>query len=123
LDTRNKIVDAAAIPPGDRLVLVAGYFNPMLAPHARDLTEVRSRTGAETLVVVVLPYERELLSLRARQEMAASLRVVDYVLTVHTTDLEGLAASLGATELIHLEAADGERTRQLIEHVHRRQTR
>jgi hypothetical protein len=63
----------------------------------------------------------ERVPLAARAELAAALRVIDYVLILENEDLYSLAATFQPIEIVHLEEADMRRTRQLIEHVHRRE--
>jgi len=48
--------------------------------------------------------------------------VVDYVFIAANEDLDELSSSLQPIETIHLEESDTNRVRQLIEHVHRRQS-
>jgi len=86
---------------------------------ARDLAAARERTGAKSLVVAIRPLEGELAPPGARAEMAAAIRVVDYVLLAENEDLDSLAAAFEPIEIISLEEADALRLRQLIEHVHR----
>jgi hypothetical protein len=125
LDTRTKILTPpalAALDPPQPLLLAAGRFEILRVEAARDLSAFRQRTGARSLMVVVRPFDGELAPVRARAEMAAALRVVDYVLIAENEDLESLAASLHPIEIIDMEEADADRTRQLIEHVRSRQT-
>jgi glycerol-3-phosphate cytidylyltransferase-like family protein len=125
MDTRTKILtpDAApALEPTRPLLLVTGCFDILRADLARELAEARQRTQAQTLAVVVQPWAPEILPLAARAEMAAALRVVDYVFIAQDEDLDSLASSLQPIEIIHLEEADSRRRRQLIEHVKRRQS-
>jgi glycerol-3-phosphate cytidylyltransferase-like family protein len=74
----------------------------------------------------VLPLAGELLSQRARAELVAALRVVDYVVTADDGDVERLTESLKPAEVARLEAEHARRNalwaRQLREHVHRCQT-
>ncbi len=56
---------------------VRGDFDPLLAAHARRVAECR-RDGAELAVMIGEP-ERPLLAARARAELVAALRAVDYV--------------------------------------------
>jgi bifunctional ADP-heptose synthase (sugar kinase/adenylyltransferase) len=125
LDTRTKILTPAALAaldPPRPLVLAMGRFDILRVEAIRDLDAARRRTRAQSLLAVVRPLSGELAPLEARAEMAAALRVVDYVFVAQDGDLAGLAASLQAVETINLEDADAERTRQLIEHVHSRQS-
>jgi bifunctional ADP-heptose synthase (sugar kinase/adenylyltransferase) len=123
MDTRTKILTpaaAAALDPPRPVLLATGRFDILRLEAARALAEARRRTAAQTLVVVVRPFAGELAPLAARAEMAAALRVVDYVVPAENEAVDGLAASLQPTEIISLEEADADRVRQLIEHVHRR---
>jgi hypothetical protein len=123
VDTRTKILTPAtlaALDPPRPLLLVTGRFDILRVAVPRDLAEARQRTGAGSLVVAVRPLPDELAPLAARAEMAAALRVVDYVLIALNGDLAGLAKSLQPIEIINLEESDAQRTRQLIEHVHSR---
>ena len=126
MNTRTKILTPAAfaaLDPPRPVLLVTGRFDILRVELARDMAAARRRTAAQSLVVVVRPLEGELAPLAARAEMAAALRVVDYVLIAENGDLDSLAAVLQPIEMISLEEADAERTRQLIEHVHRRPCR
>ena len=75
-DTRGKIVSAAEAAgiaarrkaQGARIVAVSGVFDVVLAAHARALEEVRNRTGAGVLLVVLIPVPGGLLADRARAE-------------------------------------------------------
>jgi glycerol-3-phosphate cytidylyltransferase-like family protein len=120
MDTRSKILTvAAALELEPRpLAIVTGYFDILRAEHARDLGQVRNHP----LLVAVLPLAGELLPPRARAELVAALRVVDYVVIAAHEEAGPLIESLQPAELIRLEADDALRARQLIEHVHRRQT-
>ncbi len=88
----------------------------------RELAAARRRTGANSLLAVVRPLPDALAPLAARAEMAAALRVVDYVFIAENGDLSSLPASLQPREILSLEEADAARIRQLIEHVHSRQS-
>ncbi|MGO9256988.1 MAG: hypothetical protein ACLQU1_11890 [Bryobacteraceae bacterium] len=126
MDTRSKILtleSALALEPARPLAVAAGLFDVLRAAHARDLAEVRRRTSAGALMAVVLPHPDEVLSQRARAEMVAALRVIDYVVTANDADLDRIAAALHPTAVIRLEDADRQRVQQLIAHVHRRQAR
>jgi hypothetical protein len=116
LDSRSKIVTADAAPPG--CTVVTGYFDVMLAAHVRELA-----TLPRPLLAVILPLERELLPQRARAELAAGLRIIDYVVIAEDPDADALCERLRAAQIVRLEASHAHLTRQLIEHVHKRQTR
>jgi bifunctional ADP-heptose synthase (sugar kinase/adenylyltransferase) len=119
VDTRSKILTLAAAfelrPP---VAIATGYFDVLRAGDARELAAVRHHP----LLVVVLPLNNQILSQRARAEMVAALRVVDYVVTADHGELDKLIESLKPVEFVRLEAAEARRTRQLMEHVDRRQT-
>jgi glycerol-3-phosphate cytidylyltransferase-like family protein len=122
VDTRNKILTSADSLPRP-YTLVAGYFDVLSAAHAGEMQKVRDRTGSRPLVVVVLTSRRELLSQQARAELVAAMRVVDYVLIADNEELHRLIERLNPAEVVRLEEADLRRTRRLIEHAQREQTR
>jgi hypothetical protein len=119
VDTRSKIVTAGEAPRG--AVLVAGSFDVPGPEQVRELQQIRQRHPAGPLLAAVLPCEHELLGLRARGEMAAALRVVDYVLIVEPAgrpdDLDRLVNLLQPAAVIRLEDAGVRRFRRLIEHA------
>lgn len=122
MDTRTKILTVESLDElrrrATRLKVVTGYFDPLLAAHARRLGELR-RLG-ETLVVIICEPDRPLLPAAARAELVAALAVVDCVLLAGA-DLEQLLARLKPDELVREEAADEARRQELIRHVHERQ--
>jgi len=125
VDTRDKILTPpalAALHPPRPLLIAAGRFDILRAETARELAAARSRTGAASLLAVIRPVADELAPLAARAEMAAALRVIDYVFIAETGDLASLPAVLEPVEILNLEEADARRIRQLIEHVHSRQS-
>ena len=116
MDTRRKIVTADSAPAGR--TVVTGYFDILLAEDARELAAL-----TRPLTAVVLPLENALLSPRARAELAAGLRIIDYVVIAEDADVDALCERLRPAQLIRLEAAQARRKRQLMEHVRNRQTR
>ena len=122
MDTRSKILTSADSLPRP-ITLVAGYFDVLRAAHAGEMQKVRNRTGSQPLVLVVLTCRGELLSQRARAELVAAIRVVDYVLIADNEELHRLIERLNPAEVVRLEEADLRRTRRLIEHAQREQTR
>jgi bifunctional ADP-heptose synthase (sugar kinase/adenylyltransferase) len=118
VDTRSKILTlAAALELRPPVAIVSGYFDVLRAEDARDLGRVRHHP----LLVIVLPLANEILSQRARAELVAALRVVDYVVTADDAYVERLVVGLRPVEFVRLEAAHGRRASELMEHVHRRQ--
>ena len=118
MDTRTKILTAEAAAEAARecraagkpVTLVSGFFDPLLAAHARRLEELARPGGA--LFVAIQDPASPVLSARARAELVAGLRVVDYVI---------LGGTMEADAVFHEEAADQVRTQELIQHVHDRQ--
>jgi len=108
-------VRAEAVPPA--CTLVTGYFDVLLAEHVGELEGL-----PRPVVVTVLPRSGELLSQRARAELAAGLRVVDYVVIADDTEAEALLARLRPARIVRMEEDDARRLRQLMEHVRNRQT-
>jgi hypothetical protein len=123
VDTRTKIVNGAiGFVPQKPLLLVVGRFDILRAEVACELAAARQRTGARSLAVAVRPLADELAPVAARAEMAAALRLVDYVFVIPDGNLAALADSLQPIEIINIEEADARRTRQLVEHVHNRRS-
>ncbi len=111
MDTRGKIIgcaEAARLAEGGATI-VSGYFDPVLASHAARLAGLK-RDGAP-LVVVIASTSESILPARARAELVAGLRAVDYV----------VESDHGFQPQIRLEQEDAARLRKLIEHVHARQ--
>ncbi len=120
MDTRTKILTIeAARRIAEPVVVATGFFDVLRAEHVRELGELR-KDGP--LLAVVLPLENELLDQRARAELAAGLRMVDYVVAADLAGAGALAGALKTIRVAHLEAADARRVQQLIDHVQRRQT-
>ena len=115
MDTRNKIIDAAqarslAAAGGTAdILMISGYFDPLVSSHAKRLAELKTG-GAKLLVVIATPINA-ILPARARAELVAALAVVDYV-----TEADG-----SLTPQIRLEHEDEARLDALIEHVNARQ--
>jgi hypothetical protein len=120
MDTRDKILtpQAAFQLPPRYVTLVTGHFDALYAAHLADLAPL-----TRPILAAVLPLEGELLAQRARAEMVAALRMIDYVLTPNEGDLDALIERLAPRELVRLEAVHSARVRQLIQHVHRRHLR
>jgi hypothetical protein len=122
VDTRTKIVtaaDLAKLALARPLLVATGRFDVLRMEAARALSTARERTGARSLLVALRPLADELAPLDARAEMAAALRMVDYVFVAANGDWPGSVTSLQPIEIVDLEDADAERIRQLIEHVRR----
>jgi bifunctional ADP-heptose synthase (sugar kinase/adenylyltransferase) len=120
MDTRKKILSAGAVPRG--ATVVTGTFDVIRAEDARELEAIHARNSVRPLVALVLPLSGELLPQRARAELVAGLRMVDYVLITDDGPPDALLTLLQPAELVRLEAVHADRKRQLMEHVHRRQT-
>ncbi len=102
--------------------VVVGDFDPLLAEDARELGHIRAAAPLRPLAAVVLARDGALLPQRARAELVAGLRMVDYVITADDTSLQALLDALHPALVVRLEAAHAARKRQLMEHVHRRQS-
>jgi len=116
MDTRDKILtaEAARALPGP-LAIVTGYFDLLRAEHARELAAIRQRIGERTLVAVVLPYAAEVFDIHARARMVAALRTIDYV--VIAEDADALLAALHPQAVLHMEAEDIRRNRELVARI------
>ena len=127
VDTRSKILTQAQAvehagnlrADGRALTVVTGFFDPMLAEHARHLASL-ARPGTALMVVIHSP-AAPLLPARGRAEMIAALTVVDHVVLAAGGESDAWLAALHAHSLVSQEAHDTRRTRELIHHVHARQ--
>ena len=121
MDTRSKIItvdEALRLTPP--VTVVAGSFDVLRASHIRDLDGARLEREAALLVVVV-PALGECLPQAARAELAAALRMVDYVVTADAETAGRLGQVLMCSPIVRLSAPDASRARDLKEHVRRRQ--
>ena len=121
MDSRSKILSpaaAAALPAP--VTLAIGTFDVVRAEHARELAAIRNAAGL--LLVAVLSHENALLFQQARAELVAALRMVDYVVAPAPNEIDLLISALRPARIVRMEVGDAQRTKQLIEHVHRRQT-
>lgn len=127
MDSRGKIVAPAqareilgcARAAGQAVRLVTGHFDPLLPAHARRLAEIAAPGGL--LVVVVTDPPDPILPARARAELAAALRVVDWVLLGDSTGAERLIQQLDTDHVFREEAADLRRAEDFRRHVRTRQ--
>src|ERR1035441_6952778 len=101
MDTRTKILRPEAAPRA--CIVVTGAFDPVLADDARELAGIRANHPDGPLLVVVLPLPGELLPGRARAELVAALRMVDYVVTASDGATDSLLASLEPAHLVRSE--------------------
>ncbi|HTS74609.1 MAG TPA: hypothetical protein VMG40_00310 [Bryobacteraceae bacterium] len=109
VDTRAKIVSSAAVTELAGARVVSGYFDPLLAWHARRLSGLKQE--GRPLVVVIENPPFPILPSRARAELVASLAGVDYVVECPG----GIAVE------VRLEREDEQQFRRLIARVHERQ--
>jgi bifunctional ADP-heptose synthase (sugar kinase/adenylyltransferase) len=124
VDTRTKIITpeaAWALARGSRpAVLVTGHFDVLLAAHVRELAGVRESLPDGALLVALATPPQPLLEARARAEMVAALAVVDYVVSLDDQQMQSILAAFPVERIVRLEAAHQQRSRELMEHVHRR---
>jgi glycerol-3-phosphate cytidylyltransferase-like family protein len=126
VDTRSKIINPRDAPPD--AVLVVGHFDVPGVEHVRALREIGER--ARPIVAAVLPpwdgAGGEVLPESARAQMAAALRMVDYVLIAarpgQPGDLEDLVKRLKPAEIIPLDEVESRRMHRLIRQIHDGQT-
>lgn len=91
--------------------VVSGFFDPLLAWHARRLRELKT---SQPLIVVIADPPRPILPARARAELVASLASVSYVL-----ESRGELPELKIDQ--DLTTEDARRFDDLLAHVHARQ--
>ena len=125
MDTRSKIVDwpeaaqrlqkrasAGAAPK-----VVVGYFDPLLAAHARSLREA---AGNGKAVVVVTSPARPLLDAAARQVLVAALECVEMVTALPQDRLRDLFDVVPETAVVSLEAEHARIADGFVRHVRNR---
>jgi hypothetical protein len=112
VDTRCKIVDAsqAAKIAKAGATVVVGYFDPMIAWHSLWLTSFK-KPDRSLLVLIATPGNC-ILPGRARAELVAAVRVVDYV----------SEARLEIAGAIDVRSQDRELFQDLLQLVHSRQS-
>ena len=126
MDTREKIIDLAKAVDiaaelrrrGERVKLVAGYFDVLTPDHVRRFREL---PDGRPLMAMVLDPPDALLGARARAELAAGLSMIDYVFPLDGANFEQAVEQIQPGEVVREEIADRRRSKGLIEHVHRRQ--
>ena len=84
-------------------MLVAGVFDLLRTGHAQQLREIRRQANGLPVVAVVLSQPAALLDLTARARMAASLRMVDYVVITDAEEFNGVVERLGAAHVVRLD--------------------
>jgi len=125
MDTRTKILgwpEAEQVLGRRRddapLTVVTGYFDPLLAGHARRLAEI-ARTGNTVAVVLASP-PRPLLAAPARAELVAALAAVRYVILPPDEGAEAVLQALHADRVVREESSDARRAGDLIRYVRER---
>jgi hypothetical protein len=121
-DTRGKIVtldQARALareqPPAIAFIT---HLEVLGVSHIRKLQDLAARAPGKLFMILTDP-DSPLVPLAARAEVAAGLRMVDYV--IPSPDGAGPAlAAIHAALTVHDEEEDRERTRLLVEHVRNR---
>ncbi len=116
MDTRSKILTAAAAREiaARPLVVVLGTFDVLRASHVGELEAARQ--GA-ALLAIVLPREGEVLPQRARAELVAALRAVDFVTMCEAAEAASMIDALRPVNVADLRAADEQRSRELRDRI------
>ena len=126
MDTRSKILTAAeARQIAGPVALVTSYFDVLRGECVRELEAFAAKAGggqsqAPRLLAAALPLEGALLEQRARAELVAGLRVVDYVIAASEGEVEELIEALKPLRVARLEAEHIRLSRELRERVHNR---
>jgi bifunctional ADP-heptose synthase (sugar kinase/adenylyltransferase) len=96
---------------------VIGRFDVL---RASTVARLAALAQPETrLFAIVVDDPSAVLGLRARAELVAALRVIDYVIPLETDPAE-LVAALAPSELFDESSAHLQATHQLIDHVRER---
>lgn len=127
MDTRQKILepDQAAgriqrlCEEGSRVVLITGFFDPLVPAHAHRLNRLASADSA--LIVVVTDPPDSILPLRARAELVAALAAADWVVPVPAGNLDEFLDGVAIAPVERGEAEDLALRQEIIRHVHTRQ--
>jgi len=111
-EVRQRLAGEPALP------VVAGYFDPLLASHARRLAEI---AGASRVIALVTSPARPLLPLAARTGLVAALAAVERAVEVPPEALWDVLRAVPPERLTLEQAADARRTEELVKHIHARQ--
>jgi len=117
MDTRTKILSLPAARTLRPAAVVGSRFDVPRAAHLRDLESL-----PRPLLAVVLDHAHSILPVAARAELAAALRVIDYVVIADDREFQALVSALQPARVLHLEDADRRRAAELKQHVERRQS-
>ena len=99
MDTRAKILTPEDARLLRRPVAAIGCaFNVLRAEHARQIAAWREMVAGHTVLAIVLPVTPELLPRRARAELLAGLRAVQWVTVADAIEPFGAEAVLQLTE-------------------------
>jgi bifunctional ADP-heptose synthase (sugar kinase/adenylyltransferase) len=127
VDTRSKILTAAdARQIAGSVLLATGYFDVLREEHVREVEALASQEGNRQaggrlqFLVAVLPFEGALLDQRARAELVAGLRMVDYVIAASDSEVDELIRTLHPRRIVRLESEHIRLARELRERVHHR---
>lgn len=124
MDTRIKIISLeAARELSAPLAVATGHFDVLRAESVRELDSLRRSAPGARLLAFILPLATAVLDDRARAELAAALRTVDYVAMASDAEAAALLEALKPAAVLRMEAADARLIRELREHVRGRQTR
>lgn len=120
MDTRSKIIDSVHAIGGRPVTLVTGFFDVLGTHHIEALERVARPDRC--LLVALRTAPGSILPLRARAELVAALRMVDYVVIADEAQRDALISSLKPAQTVHLEEDDRAHARELKLHVQRRQS-
>lgn len=102
---------------GLEIAVVTGFFDPLLAVHARRLAGIA--TPGRVVFVLIADPPRPLLAAQARAELVAALAMVDYVIDSAPADC---FAVLAPDAVFREETLDERGSAEFIKHVQSRQT-
>lgn len=122
MNTRDKILSldqARAAAAGTPVTAFVSHMEVLRADHIRKLEEAAKSGTGKLFLILTDPPAPPLTRLRDRAEVAAGLRMVDYVIPSDGGAQPALDA-IQPQRIVQDEAEDRGRTRQLIEHVRSR---
>ena len=124
MDTRSKILDwpeaagrlKRSAEAGGKVAV--GYFDPLLAAHARRLREA---AGEGKVSVVVTSPPRPILDAKARAVLVAALECVEMVTTLPADRLQELFTIVPEQAVESMQAGDARLAEEFVRRVRARQ--
>ncbi len=111
MDTREKLIDLAAVPgllENGKWAVVTGLFDPLTLVQAERLAEAAE--DGRSLLVIIDPSSRALLSTYARAALVAALRQTKVVTIANPAEWEPVLARFPQVHIYRDAAAERARS-------------